>query len=105
MISYLDFEKPVAALQARIDELRETADDGAINIDAEIEKLQQRSTTMLAELYGKLTPWQKTQVARHAERPHFRDFVSSMCSDFTPLVMSARLASSSRSPWKSMSSP
>lgn len=86
MISYLDFEKPVAALQARIDELRETADDGAINIDAEIEKLQQRSTTMLAELYGKLSPWQKTQVARHAERPHFRDFVSTMCSDFMPLA-------------------
>jgi len=86
MISYLDFEKPVAALQARIDELRETADDGALNIDAEIEKLQQRSTTMLAELYGKLTPWQKTQVARHAERPHFRDFVSGMCSDFMPLA-------------------
>jgi acetyl-CoA carboxylase carboxyl transferase subunit alpha len=86
MISYLDFEKPVAALQARIDELRETADDGALNIDAEIEKLQQRSTTMLADLYGKLTPWQKTQVARHAERPHFRDFVSGMCSDFVPLA-------------------
>jgi len=86
MISYLDFEKPVAALQARIDELRETADDGALNIDAEIEKLQQRSTTMLAELYGKLTPWQKTQVARHAERPHFRDFVRAMCSDFVPLA-------------------
>jgi len=86
MISYLDFEKPVAALQARIDELRETADDGALNIDAEIEKLQQRSTNMLAELYGKLTPWQKTQVARHAERPHFRDFVSLMCSDFLPLA-------------------
>ncbi len=86
MISYLDFEKPVAALQARIDELRETADDGALNIDAEIEKLQQRSTTMLAELYAKLTPWQKTQVARHAERPHFRDFVEAMCSDFVPLA-------------------
>ena len=86
MISSLDFEKPVAALQARIDELRETADSGSIDIDAEIEKLQQRSTTMLAELYGKLTPWQKTQVARHAERPHFRDFVSGMCSDFMPLA-------------------
>jgi acetyl-CoA carboxylase carboxyl transferase subunit alpha len=86
MISYLDFEKPVAALQARIDELRETADNGALDIDAEIEKLQQRSTTLLAELYGKLTPWQKTQVARHAERPHFRDFVGGMCSDFMPLA-------------------
>ena len=86
MISYLDFEKPVAALQARIDELRETADSGAIDIDAEIEKLQQRSTTMLADIYAKLSPWQKTQVARHPQRPHFRDFVAGMCSDFTPLA-------------------
>jgi len=86
MISYLDFEKPVAALQARIDELRETADSGAIDIDAEIEKLQQRSTTMLTDLYAKLTPWQKTQVARHPQRPHFRDFVTGMCTDFTPLA-------------------
>ncbi|HEY1125828.1 MAG TPA: acetyl-CoA carboxylase carboxyltransferase subunit alpha [Sphingobium sp.] len=86
MISYLDFEKPVAALQARIDELRETADSGSIDIDSEIEKLQQRSTTMLAELYAKLTPWQKTQVARHPQRPHFRDFVAAMCSDFVPLA-------------------
>ena len=86
MISYLDFEKPVAALQARIDELRETADIGSIDIDSEIEKLQQRSTTMLAELYAKLTPWQKTQVARHPQRPHFRDFVVAMCSDFVPLA-------------------
>ncbi len=85
MISYLDFEKPVAALQARIDELRETADSGSMDIDAEIEKLQQRSTSMLSDLYAKLTPWQKTQVARHAERPHFRDFVTAMCSDFVPL--------------------
>jgi acetyl-CoA carboxylase carboxyl transferase subunit alpha len=86
MISYLDFEKPVAALQARIEELRETADRGAIDIDAEIDKLQQRSNTMLADLYAKLTPWQKTQVARHPQRPHFRDIVSAMCSDFMPLA-------------------
>ncbi|MBU0555772.1 MAG: acetyl-CoA carboxylase carboxyltransferase subunit alpha [Alphaproteobacteria bacterium] len=86
MISYLDFEKPVAALQARIDELRETADNDSIDIDAEVEKLQQRSTAMLADLYARLTPWQKTQVARHAERPHFRDFVDNMCSDFMPLA-------------------
>jgi len=86
MISYLDFEKPVAALQARIDELRETASHDSIDIDAEVEKLQQRSTTMLAELYTKLTPWQKTQVARHAERPHFCNFVTEMCSDFMPLA-------------------
>ena len=86
MVSYLDFEKPVATLQSRIDELRETADDGALDIDAEIGRLQQRSTTMLTDLYAKLTPWQKTQVARHAERPHFRDFVAGMCSEFIPLA-------------------
>jgi len=86
MISYLDFEKPVAALQARVDELRETAEGGSLDIDAEIEKLQQRSTTMLAELYAKLTPWQKTQVARHPQRPHFRDFVAGLCTDFMPLA-------------------
>jgi len=86
MISYLDFEKPVAALQAKIDELRETADDGAIDIDAEIERLQQRSNTLLTDIYAKLTPWQKTQVARHAERPHFQDYVAALCSDFMPLA-------------------
>jgi acetyl-CoA carboxylase carboxyl transferase subunit alpha len=86
MISYLDFEKPVAALQARIDELRETADSGSIDIDSEIEKLQQRSTTMLSELYAKLTPWQKTQVARHPERPHFKDYVAGMFDNFMPLA-------------------
>ncbi len=86
MNSFLDFEKPVAALQSRIAELRETAQDGAIDIDAEIERLQGRSNVMLAELYGKLTPWQKTQVARHPERPHFRDYVAGMCTDFVPLA-------------------
>lgn len=86
MNSFLDFEKPVAALQSRIAELRETAQDGAIDIDAEIERLQGRSNVMLADLYGKLTPWQKTQVARHPERPHFRDYVAGMCTDFLPLA-------------------
>ena len=86
MISYLDFEKPVAALQAKIDELRETADDGAIDIDAEIERLQQRSNTLLTDIYAKLTPWQKTQVARHPQRPHFSDYVRKLIEDFTPLA-------------------
>jgi acetyl-CoA carboxylase carboxyl transferase subunit alpha len=86
MISYLDFEKPVAALQARIEELRETADRGSLDIDAEIDKLQQRSTAMLADLYAKLTPWQKTQVARHPQRPHFHDIVGAMCSEYLPLA-------------------
>src|SRR3546814_1523626 len=62
MVSFLDFEKPIAALQARVTELRETADEGALDIDAEIQRLQARSDKMLADTYAKLTPWQKTQV-------------------------------------------
>jgi acetyl-CoA carboxylase carboxyl transferase subunit alpha len=86
MISFLDFEKPIAALQAKITELRETAQDGAIDIDSEIEKLQQRSERMLADLYGKLTPWQKTQVARHPDRPHFKHYVAGLFDEFMPLA-------------------
>lgn len=86
MISFLDFEKPIAAVQAKIAELRETAQDGAIDIDSEIEKLQQRSERMLADLYAKLTPWQKTQVARHAERPHFKHYVAGIFDEFLPLA-------------------
>ena len=86
MISFLDFEKPIAALQAKITELRETAQDGAIDIDSEMEKLQQRSERMLADLYAKLTPWQKTQVARHPDRPHFKHYVAGLFDEFMPLA-------------------
>ena len=86
MPSFLDFEKPVAALEARIAELRETANDGDLNIDGEIENLQQRSAKLLKDTYAKLTPWQKTQVARHPERPHFVDYVAAMFDEFIPLA-------------------
>jgi acetyl-CoA carboxylase carboxyl transferase subunit alpha len=86
MISFLDFEKPIAAVQAKIAELRETAQDGAIDMDSEIGKLEQRSDKMLADLYAKLTPWQKTQVARHPDRPHFRDYVAGLFDEFLPLA-------------------
>jgi acetyl-CoA carboxylase carboxyl transferase subunit alpha len=86
MVSFLDFEKPVAALQARITELRETATEGALDIDAEIHRLQARSEKMLADTYAKLTPWQKTQVARHPERPHFKHYVSGIFDEFIPLA-------------------
>ena len=76
MASFLDFEKPIAELQARIDELRETAADGTVDIDAEIGRLQAKSDKLLRDTYAKLTPWQKTQVARHPERPHFKDYVA-----------------------------
>ncbi|WP_417613525.1 acetyl-CoA carboxylase carboxyltransferase subunit alpha [Parasphingorhabdus sp.] len=85
MTSYLDFEKPIAALESRILELSDTADEGALDIQAEIEKLQVKSAKMLSETYGKLTPWQKTQVARHPERPHFKDFTAGLFDEFIPL--------------------
>ena len=85
MATFLDFEKPIAELEARVTELRETAAAGSLNIDAEIEKLQVKSERMLRDTYAKLTPWQKTQVARHPERPHFRDYVAELIEDFVPL--------------------
>ena len=85
MISYLEFEKPVAALEARIAELRQTAAEGDVDIAAEIRRLEMKSADLLAATYKALTPWQKTQVARHPMRPHFVDYVGSMFSDFMPL--------------------
>lgn len=85
MISYLDFEKPIAELQTRIAELRETADGGPANLDAEIRKLELKADRLLRDTYGKLTPWQKTQVARHQQRPHFKDYVARLVDDFLPL--------------------
>jgi len=85
MTTYLDFEKPIAALESRIMELRDTADEGSLDIQAEIEKLQAKSAKMLSDTYGKLTPWQKTQVARHPERPHFKDFTAGLFDEFIPL--------------------
>jgi len=86
MPSFLDFEKPVAELQNRIDELRDTAADGTIDIDAEIARLQAKSDKLVRDSYAKLTPWQKTQVARHPERPHFKDYVAALFDDFMPLA-------------------
>ncbi|GAA0730707.1 acetyl-CoA carboxylase carboxyltransferase subunit alpha [Sphingomonas japonica] len=85
MATFLDFEKPIAELQGRIDELRETANGGAMDIDAEVGKLQVKSDKMLRDTYLRLTPWQKTQVARHPERPHFLDYVTALIDDFLPL--------------------
>ena len=85
MISYLDFEKPVAALEARIAELRETAKAGDVDITSEIERLEKKSAQLLASTYAALTPWQKTQVARHPMRPHFVDYVALAFSEFMPL--------------------
>lgn len=85
MISYLEFEKPVATLEARIAELRAAAEGGDVDIAAEIRRLEMKSADLLASTYAALTPWQKTQVARHPMRPHFRDFVAGAFADFMPL--------------------
>jgi acetyl-CoA carboxylase carboxyl transferase subunit alpha len=86
MATFLDFEKPIAELEARVAELRATASAGSINIEAEVQRLEERAERLLRETYAKLTPWQKTQVARHPERPHFKDYVAGLIEDFVPLA-------------------
>jgi acetyl-CoA carboxylase carboxyl transferase subunit alpha len=87
MRSYLDFEKPVAELEAKVEELRALQESGdAVAIGEEIIRLGNKATAALAELYESLTPWQKTQVARHPQRPHCLDYVSALITDFMPLA-------------------
>jgi acetyl-CoA carboxylase carboxyl transferase subunit alpha len=86
MLTYLDFEKPIAELETRVAELRETASNGSIDIDPEIEKLESKAAKLLRDTYAKLTPWQKAQVARHPERPHFKDYIAGIAEDFVPLA-------------------
>ncbi|WP_242146057.1 MULTISPECIES: acetyl-CoA carboxylase carboxyltransferase subunit alpha [unclassified Sphingomonas] len=86
MASFLDFEKPIAELQARIDELRETGAGGTVDISADVARLQAKSDKLLRDTYAKLTPWQKTLVARHGERPHFKDYVAGLFEGFVPLA-------------------
>lgn len=85
MISYLDFEKPVAALEERIKQLRSVNALHDVDVASEIGRLESKSTELLASTYGSLTPWQKTQVARHPQRPHFRDYVAHAFTEFMPL--------------------
>jgi acetyl-CoA carboxylase carboxyl transferase subunit alpha len=87
MRSYLDFEKPVAELEAKVEELR-TLQEGAnaVAIGEEIARLEGKANAALEELYATLTPWQKTQVARHPQRPHCLDYVGALIADFTPLA-------------------
>ncbi|WP_375457136.1 acetyl-CoA carboxylase carboxyltransferase subunit alpha [uncultured Methylobacterium sp.] len=87
MRSYLDFEKPVAELEAKLEELRAVgARDGAVVISEEVGRLEAKAAQALAEIYATLTPWQKTQVARHPQRPHFVDYCAGLIEDFTPLA-------------------
>lgn len=87
MRTYLDFEKPVAELEAKLEELRALAAGGeAVAIGDEIARLEAKAAQALRDIYENLTPWQKTQVARHPQRPHFSDYISRLIADFTPLA-------------------
>jgi acetyl-CoA carboxylase carboxyl transferase subunit alpha len=86
MHNYLDFEKPIADFEGKIEELRHLSSDGEVNIADEMLKLQAKVDKLLRQTYGKLTPWQKTQIARHPDRPHTVDYLSALIDDFTPLA-------------------
>lgn len=86
MHNFLDFEKPIAELEGKIEELRHLSDTGDINIVDEVAKLQGKAERLLRQTYTKLSAWQKTQVARHPDRPHFSDYAEGLIDDFTPLA-------------------
>jgi len=87
MRTYLDFEKPIAELESRVAELKAlAAKEHSVSIEEELAKLERKAREALEETYSGLTPWQKTQVARHPERPHFRHYVDALVQDFTPLA-------------------
>ena len=101
MLTYLDFEKPIAELEARVRELKETADSGEIDLQAEIDLLEAKASKFLNEAYSKLSPWQKTQVARHPERPHFKDYVAGIADEFILLAGDQWLPRASLRPGRS----
>jgi len=88
MRTFLDFEKPVADLEGQIQELKrlERADGEAMSVADEIATLEQKARDALANIYAKLSPWQKTQVARHPDRPHSKHYIAKLIEDFTPLA-------------------
>lgn len=86
MLHYLDFEKPIAELEGKIEELRHITGSGEVNIADEVTKLQTKVDKQLRTIYSKLNAWQKTQVARHQDRPHALDYINAIIDDFTPLA-------------------
>lgn len=86
MPTFLDFEKPIAELEGKIEELRHLSDGGGLNIAEEVLRLQDKVERLLKTTYAKLTPWQKVQVARHPERPHALDYLEALFTDFQPLA-------------------
>jgi acetyl-CoA carboxylase carboxyl transferase subunit alpha len=87
MRTYLDFEKPIAELESKVAELKALSTaQRSVQIEDELSRLEAKAKEALEETYAELTPWQKTQVARHPERPHFRHYIDGMVEDFTPLA-------------------
>ena len=86
MLHYLDFEKPIAELEGKIEELRHITGSGEVNIADEVTKLQTKVDKQLRTIYSKLNAWQKTQVARHQDRPHALHYINAIIDDFTPLA-------------------
>jgi acetyl-CoA carboxylase carboxyl transferase subunit alpha len=86
MAHYLEFEKPIAELEGKIEELKRLTGDGTLNIADEVAKLQAKVDRQIRTVYAKLTAWQKVQVARHPERPHCKEFVAGLIDGFTPLA-------------------
>jgi acetyl-CoA carboxylase carboxyl transferase subunit alpha len=86
MRHFLDFEKPLAELEGKIEELRHLANGGDINIADEVGRLETKVDRLLRQTYAKLTPWQKVQLARHPDRPHGKDYIAGLVTDFTPLA-------------------
>lgn len=86
MRHFLDFEKPLAELEGKVEELRRTTDAGGIDVADEVQKLRDKAEKLLAQTYSRLTPWQKAQVARHPERPKCLDYVQGLIEEWTPLA-------------------
>ena len=89
--TFLDFEQPIAELEGKIEELRFVQDDSAVDISEEISRLESKSQSLTKDLYGKLTPWQIAQVARHPQRPYTLDYARLIFTDFVELSIRARL--------------
>jgi acetyl-CoA carboxylase carboxyl transferase subunit alpha len=86
MRHFLEFEKPLAELEGKIEELRHLADGGDLNIADEVERLENKVDRLLRQTYAKLSPWQKVQLARHPDRPHGSDYIAGLITEFTPLA-------------------
>lgn len=85
-MNYLDFEKPVQELEAKIVELRKVSSGGTVNVAGEISRMQTKADRLVAQIYTKLSPAQKVLVARHPDRPHFKDYLRALVTEFTPLA-------------------